>query len=975
MRRFSFTQIQIGFAIVALIAVVISPRPEDIPSALDFISLLVAAGLVAVCTRYPLVLMHIEVSLAHAIGLGMLFTYGVTPAAWTMLFGLVVGEALWLIIPSSSVMTNRPARLGHPAAHFVQQLVPLVAAGAIYRWLGGAYPVEVMAGDEAIALSAFALVYFSLYNLWLVWQVTTRPAAQFLRENAGALSIAEFLPLPLMVFAAAEHPVFGASLFMIYGAVLALLSLRLHHTSRYALALAQRADENQRRADDAEKKLETLTRQFTIASAKAEVATRNERGLSRRTRQLDTLIELNHTLATAPEAKFPYDLLIRKLAEATDATVGQIGLLLPTGKNLRFVAGHGLSPERAHLERTTIWLEERGIVGRALRTGLPVRVANVYQDPDYVEVIPGIRSELCAPLVVGDRRVGIIRLLSRQAEAFSADDEAFVAQFAASLALALENAKLQDEVRQRQREQAILLDSGAKLAATLDIRTIYRAVVQKLSEAVSAEAATLCDYEAGAGVLRVVEPRAVRAYTLSEHPVLARAVSERRAVALRADDAEADASDLDLLREETMLTLLITPMVVSNQVVGVVLLFVGQLREFTPSDIHMAQTLANQAAIAIQNARIFHNVAENRDRLAAILDSTREGVLVVDASGIISLVNPPLEEYLGLPAQRLINQHLLTLLDDPKLRLASKLGSTREEIEELLMTLRAGLALSIPKIQFAVHEPRLRYFERSGAPVLDQFAKAIGWVVILRDMTEEKELQQVRDTLANMIVHDLRSPLTSMMSGVTLIRDRLPREQISPLIHQALDVTTRSINKMLSLVNTLLDISRMESGEITLSLSAVNLGEIVEEVVADFMPLANDQGLVLVNDVPGNLPAAQADRDKVTRILTNLVDNALKFSPFGGQVLVRAEYQTNGHVVPRLMCAVFDSGPGIPDEFRDRIFDRFVQIEGRKTRREGTGLGLAFCKLAVEAQGGEIWAENRPEGGSIFYFTLPIQDL
>jgi len=120
------------------------------------------------------------------------------------------------------------------------------------------------------------------------------------------------------------------------------------------------------------------------------------------------------------------------------------------------------------------------------------------------------------------------------------------------------------------------------------------------------------------------------------------------------------------------------------------------------------------------------------------------------------------------------------------------------------------------------------------------------------------------------------------------------------------------------------------------------------------------------------------DQDKVMRVFTNLIDNSLKFTSAGGQIVLRAFVDESpprrGVTGPFAVCQVLDTGPGIPDEYRERIFDRFAQVTGRKGRRAGSGLGLAFCKLAVEAQGGRIWVENRAEGGSAFSFTLPLAE-
>jgi len=132
--------------------------------------------------------------------------------------------------------------------------------------------------------------------------------------------------------------------------------------------------------------------------------------------------------------------------------------------------------------------------------------------------------------------------------------------------------------------------------------------------------------------------------------------------------------------------------------------------------------------------------------------------------------------------------------------------------------------------------------------------------------------------------------------------------------------------------------------------------------------LARDQGLSIVNDLATDLPLVALDPEKLTRVIANLVDNALKFTPTGGVVRIVADLPDGQS---EIRVGVLDSGPGIPDDYRARIFDRFVQVSGRRGARAGSGLGLSFCKLTVEAHGGRIWAENLQEGGSGFYFTLP----
>jgi signal transduction histidine kinase len=230
----------------------------------------------------------------------------------------------------------------------------------------------------------------------------------------------------------------------------------------------------------------------------------------------------------------------------------------------------------------------------------------------------------------------------------------------------------------------------------------------------------------------------------------------------------------------------------------------------------------------------------------------------------------------------------------------------------------------------------------------------------------------MRDALGHMIVHDLRNPLSALRAGLLLARDRLPAENQHPLVKQGMSVALRSSDKLMGLVNMLLDIAKMESGDITLTLATVSLHRLANDLITDLTLLANENGLILVNDVPAELAPLRIDAEKIARVLTNLIDNAIKFTPPSGQVRVTAEALPTdlaGKVWVR--CAIIDTGPGIPDEYRDKVFERFFQVSGIVGSRSGSGLGLSFCKLAIEAHGGKIWVENLPEGGSAFYFTLP----
>jgi len=225
-----------------------------------------------------------------------------------------------------------------------------------------------------------------------------------------------------------------------------------------------------------------------------------------------------------------------------------------------------------------------------------------------------------------------------------------------------------------------------------------------------------------------------------------------------------------------------------------------------------------------------------------------------------------------------------------------------------------------------------------------------------------------------MIVHDLRSPLTAISTSMRLLSEMSSVDpSLSRLLSRTTDASQRALRKLLHLVDSLLDIAKMESGSITLERADHMFAPIAQGVRLELLPLSEELEIKVEVLIPDSLPKLAIDAPKIERVLLNLVDNALKFTPIGGLVQVKAQATSDRAGFARI--DVYDSGPGIPNNYKERIFDRFEQVDGSQGRRRGTGLGLTFCKLAVEAHGGHIWIEDNPGGGSVFAFTLPISAL
>ena len=241
-------------------------------------------------------------------------------------------------------------------------------------------------------------------------------------------------------------------------------------------------------------------------------------------------------------------------------------------------------------------------------------------------------------------------------------------------------------------------------------------------------------------------------------------------------------------------------------------------------------------------------------------------------------------------------------------------------------------------------------------------------VILIRDVTREIENLEARELLGETLVHDLRSPISSVISALEMIQDAHSSGDPTNLIGPSLQIARRSAKRVLAMIESLLEITRLQAGKLKLDITPVEIRSLVDSCLAEFVSQARDNDVSIENSVPRGLPSVPMDRGKIFRVLNNLVDNALKFTREQGEVRITAEISSEGD----LQVRVNDAGPGIPEEYRQKIFERFTQIPGQLGRRKGSGLGLTYCRLAVEAHQGRIWVEPRAGGGSIFVFTLPL---
>lgn len=619
---------------------------------------------------------------------------------------------------------------------------------------------------------------------------------------------------------------------------------------------------------------------------------------------------------------------------------------------------------------------ERGITGRAFRTAQTQHAPDASADPDYVSGHPALCSELAVPLRRGERVLGVLDVESDQPAAFDADDVLLAESLAEAIALALDNAQFYEKAQQQATELSALFIITRMTSRSLVLEdTLFRAL-----------SATLLSLGFEAGLIGVVDPDDGRLRLMAEHglpSILAQRLrhsgmedtlcayvhDRREGLMISGFEGETPAAVSKMMAETAALGLracACVPLLHKDQSLGTMALFAHQPRAFSPKEKILLDTIGHQIATAVANARLFQAVAGERSRLQALIESSRDGIALVGLGGMeqrVLLTNAAALELLRLPGQpedwigRPILDALLGLRHHAPALVRKALAEMR----------RLQKGDEPPGEGEGEVPPRTIHW--LSLPVLAG-TTPLGRLLVLRDMTEERLLEEMRDDLIRTLVHDLRNPLTSISMSLQIL-DVPHADNLLPNQREMIEIALSGAERMLDLVRNILDVSRLEAGRIPLERTPVLLANLVARILRRQSPLATQRGLRLESDVPPTFPPVWADAQLIDRVLENLIGNGINFTPTGGLVRVSAEAVKNGQDtgVSEVRISVSDNGPGIPPELQSRLFQKFVT--GRE-HESGSGLGLAFCKLAVEAHGGRIWVESEPGQGTTFTFTLPI---
>lgn len=403
------------------------------------------------------------------------------------------------------------------------------------------------------------------------------------------------------------------------------------------------------------------------------------------------------------------------------------------------------------------------------------------------------------------------------------------------------------------------------------------------------------------------------------------------------------------------------PLVFYGTTIGVIYVFRAAVNvAFSADDEQLLRAFADQAAVAVTNARLYQGVLREKQRLDTIIEQSADGVMIIDSRWRIMTFNRAMELLTGWPAEE-------------------ALGRPCAEVVAITNTQGVNICLADCPLQRAVRERnpvvegkitnrdgRELYIQSRYSPQWSAEGDFLGAIANVRDITEQKKEEELQNTFISVISHELKTPV-SIIKGYASTLRREDASWSKETLDDGLLVIEEESDRLARQIQDLLDVSRLAAGGMRLDLSDWALKPLAEEVVRGFAAQTDDKFEFQLR-FEENLPPVHADYERIRMVLTNLVSNAVKYSPEGGVIRIGARADERNAIV-----YVADQGIGVPPEEQDKLFQRFYRVDNRLRRTtQGAGLGLYLSRSIIEAHGGRIWVESQVGKGSRFLFTLPL---
>jgi len=399
-------------------------------------------------------------------------------------------------------------------------------------------------------------------------------------------------------------------------------------------------------------------------------------------------------------------------------------------------------------------------------------------------------------------------------------------------------------------------------------------------------------------------------------------------------------------------------MIARGEVVGVIFVFRSYRGHFSAEDRSLLQAFASQAAIATHNARLYTEVAKQKQHMDAILESAADGIFILDPSFRFTRFNPACSRITGYSSEEVLNREHAEIIR----WLQREPGLSLEEAEVGGWPLTSQTTLYVEGDLITKNKEAISVGIRY-APTISSEGPLLSIVANMRDITKFREAEELKNTFISIISHELRTPVALIKGYVGTLR----REDASwdpNTVRDSLAVIEEESDRLATLIDDLLDASRLAAGAFALTLSEVSLDRLAQRLAQRFATQSTTHTFDV--DFPRSFPLINGDEQRLTQVLSNLLSNAVKFSPDGGRVSI------HGQVRPEeIVVCVSDEGPGIAIDDAPRIFDLFYRSNEAVRKTKGAGLGLFLAKVVVGAHNGRIWVDDHITDGARICFSLP----
>lgn len=649
-----------------------------------------------------------------------------------------------------------------------------------------------------------------------------------------------------------------------------------------------------------------------------------------------------------------------------------------------------------------------------IRHGRPLNLGADYYSPDELRASLGItngegdiKSYLGVPLIAGDEVYGVLAVRDTQrTRAFTINEQRILTTVGSQLGAAIQNARLYKRIQsaaaelnqevaertgelQSERDRLdTLYQITSELAQTLDEARLMPNALRMVSKAIEAEDGVIMQLDPITDQLysgAVLNPDSLQAGTDGEHAShpaeqLARwLIMEDKGDLLVEDLQSADFWDKNSPGAADWRSAVAVLLETNEELLGVMVLLSSKENAFSDSHLRLLVAAANQVASSINNAQLYRLIRDQAERLGlllrseqegaeknkAILEGIADGVILADNAGRIILFNNAAERILQVPREQALDRTLSELTGLEGIATSTWARALESEMDTLQGDVPGEFLderLTLGDRTVSIHLSPVFTGERF-----------LGTVSVFRDITREVEADRSKSEFVANVSHELRTPLTSIKGYNDLLLMGAMGE-FNDQQKQIFSTIRDNVTRLATLVEDVLKISQIDSGSERLQIEAVDIAAVVEQVIQEIRTLPQHQDKELTAGFEGStdLPEIQADKEKITQIIHNLIDNAFHYTPTGGAITVSARLVSEEETI---LIAVQDTGIGIPEDFYEKVWHRFERHEDTALTLEvaGTGLGLPIVKEMVEMHNGEVWFESEIGAGTTFFVRLPIK--